>query len=93
MLFYLDNLFTKNNIEYFIYWGTLLGSIRHGGIIPWDTDIDIFINKKDVDLLKRLKPKIEEETHYKLNGFNSIIRLNFSDTNTQHVDIYTYEIL
>lgn len=90
IIFYLIDLLTKHNITYFIYWGTLLGSIRHGGIIPWDTDIDIYIHKNDKSKLTKLKSLIEKETHYILEVKN-IIRLNYSKLNMTHVDIFLYK--
>lgn len=38
----------ENNLEYFISFGTLLGAVRHGGLIPWDTDMDIIVAEKDI---------------------------------------------
>ena len=44
-------LLEKSNIRYFAHSGTMLGCVRHKGIIPWDDDIDIMIPLEDEPLL------------------------------------------
>jgi len=42
-----DDVFKEFEIDYWLDGGSLLGAIRHQGIIPWDDDLDIGIDKKD----------------------------------------------
>jgi hypothetical protein len=41
------NLLEDANIPYYVCGGTLLGSYRHHGLIPWDDDADVCIWKHD----------------------------------------------
>lgn len=58
----------ENNIEYFIYGGSALGAVRHGGFIPWDDDIDLSIMRKDYEkLIKVLPEEISKYEYFKEN--------------------------
>ena len=49
MLKAFDAFCRKHGLRYTISGGTLLGAIRHGGFIPWDDDIDLWIPRPDYD--------------------------------------------
>ena len=51
----LHNILVENNIIYFASGGTLLGAVRHKGIIQWDDDVDLEISCKDIPLILKLK--------------------------------------
>ena len=42
-----DKVGKEHNLRYYIWAGTQLGAVRHGGFIPWDDDIDIAMPRKD----------------------------------------------
>ena len=47
MLRITDLLFQEHNIPYWIDGGTVLGAVRHKGLIPWDDDADIIFYQED----------------------------------------------
>lgn len=64
---YVTKFLEKHNIDYCISDGTLLGCIRHNGIIPWDSDFDIMIFKDGYFKLKRLLNEFENENFNIIN--------------------------
>lgn len=48
----------KYELSYFLTAGSLLGSIRHEGFIPWDDDIDIAMPRKDYNKLIKLPKEV-----------------------------------
>lgn len=95
--FKLDEICRKLNIHYYMAFGTLIGTIRHKGFIPWDDDIDVMMLRKDYEILKNyMESNSEDLKPFKLctrkntkNYSPSIPR--FVDTSYIFESSYSYE--
>lgn len=100
---YIDKLCRENGIVYYIMGGTALGAIRHGGFIPWDDDLDIFMTPFEYEKFKkvfeaensekfmlqewRTTPNYLEYAKIRMNG-TTFIEEHFKDRKEMHHGIY-----
>jgi len=86
-LFKVADILEKNNIEFFLSFGTLLGVIREQDFIKWDNDIDIGFRKNyfsDNPTLWRKVIKELDEAHIIPN----VVWFNHASTSI----LYKYEV-
>ena len=74
----IDKVCRRNNIHYYIAYGTLLGARRHGGSIPWDMDADIYIPEQEI--LRFVKLAREQ--------FPDDLWIDFYDINPNYIHTY-----
>ena len=75
----------QEGLRWFAMLGTLLGTIRHAGFIPWDEDIDVAMPRADYDRLRK-RPQIFSYPYFLQTPHNDpaavprFMRLRRSDT-------------
>ena len=100
---YIDKLCREHGIVYYIMGGTALGAVRHGGFIPWDDDLDIFMTPEEYQKFKavfekqsskdfvlqewRTDQKYLEYAKIRMNG-TTFIEEHFKNRKEMHHGIY-----
>lgn len=87
ILKYFQKICEENGLRYWCGGGTCIGALRHGGFIPWDDDIDVFMPRPDYEKLHRIWPEVADCARYVLS--RSDAGKNNHQTDTQLVDVNT----
>lgn len=65
IMVYIDNFCKEHNIVYYLMGGSALGAMRHGGFIPWDDDLDIFMDYENYNkFLTACKKDLDSKKYY-----------------------------
>ena len=59
----------KHNLQIWAEGGTLLGTVRHNGFIPWDDDIDVVMLREDYDKLVQIAPEEFDHPYFFQCGY------------------------
>lgn len=73
-----DEVCSKYKLRYYVTCGSLIGVVRHKGLIPWDDDIDIAMPRKDFEILKKRVKEWQTDELFLLN-YNEVSEDSFYD--------------
>jgi hypothetical protein len=83
-------LLAGHDILHWLDFGTLLGAVRNGALIPWDWDADFGILACDSEAVLALRAEIEAAGHHVYLGDPASIRLFYSDVNQLGLDLWLW---
>ena len=65
ILDYIVDACERHRIPYYLFFGSLLGAVRHSGYIPWDDDLDIACVRDDYEkLISVLKEELPMHSEF-----------------------------
>ncbi|HLV91830.1 MAG TPA: LicD family protein [Aequorivita sp.] len=96
MLKEVSEICNRNNISYYLAYGSALGTIRHNGPIPWDDDVDIIIPYPELDrFISTVRTELPDNlylNHYDINNKYWLlypkIGMKGYDTRHLHLDVF-----
>lgn len=91
-----SDLLARHGIVHWLDYGSLLGAVREGELIPWDPDADLGILQRQERAVLALAEEVAAAGHRLersglLRGHKDVIRIFYSKANASHLDLFLWE--
>ena len=87
-MYIFHRLCDENQVYYIIAYGTLLGAVRHWGMIPWDDDIDVIVKSIDRRKIYKILETMRDDYGFKIANYNKISKIIIQDEKDYCLDLF-----
>lgn len=92
VLRYVTELLSALEIRWWADYGTLLGAVRHGGMIPWDKDSDLGVLEEDKRRLLELEYPLKRLGLGFSGSKRGTVKITASATNKTNTDMFAWHL-
>ena len=90
LLVFTHDLLERHNIPHWLDFGALLGAVRNGEFIPWDSDVVFGVMRADEERVRALTGEIAAAGHLLAMRHPDVWRIFLSTTNGLHADLFPW---
>ncbi len=97
ILLYFKDICEKNNLKFYFCGGCCIGALRHGGFVPWDDDVDVFMPREDYEKLAKIWNEQADTKKYSYvrtteDDFTRLLIAGISDNETTFIKTRQWDL-
>jgi hypothetical protein len=86
-----SELLARRGVVHWLDFGTLLGAVREGELIPWDGDADFSVMQSQEQAVLALADEFGAAGHRLDTSHHGLIRILYSKANAAQLDLFMWE--